>query len=62
LHDVLWEKYAIEVPVIAFANTIWIRISVQVFNTDEQYHYLAQVIKNMRKKDILSMMKSKNQA
>ena len=62
LHDVLWEKYTIEVPVIAFANTIWIRISVQVFNTDEQYHYLAEVIKKMRKKDILTMMKSKNQA
>lgn len=51
LHDVLWEKYAIEVPVIAFSKTIWIRISVQVFNTDEQYHYLAEVIKKMRKRN-----------
>ena len=38
LHDRLWEEVRVEVPVFPFADTLWVRISAQLYN--ERYHYL----------------------
>ena len=58
LHDVLLYEYGIEVPVIAFNNETWIRISVQIFNQDKQYALLAETVNTIKRKDILEMMKT----
>lgn len=37
LHDRLWDAHQIEVPVMAFAGKLWIRISVQAYNEPDDY-------------------------
>ncbi|WP_019501026.1 aminotransferase class V-fold PLP-dependent enzyme [Pseudanabaena sp. PCC 6802] len=44
LHDYLWEKHRIEVPVIDFANRVWVRISAQVYNEPSEYRLLAEAL------------------
>lgn len=46
LKRILFEKYKIEVPVFFFpvAPTQWLRISAQLYNTFEQYEYLADCL------------------
>jgi isopenicillin-N epimerase len=44
LHDYLWEKHRIEVPVIDFANRLWVRISAQVYNEPSEYRLLAEAL------------------
>ncbi len=44
LHDWLWQNYRIEVPIIAFANSVWIRISAQVYNEHDDYVALAKAL------------------
>jgi isopenicillin-N epimerase len=47
LKQILFDKYKIEVPVFLFpaAPTQWLRISAQLYNSMEQYEYLAQCLK-----------------
>lgn len=58
LHDILWNDYKIEVPVIPFAGKIWIRISIQVFNQLKEYIRLAEVVPTIKKSHIKKMLKS----
>ena len=42
LHDHLFDRYKIEVPVMAFAGTLWARISAQIYNERDDYRRLAE--------------------
>ncbi|MCS6959347.1 MAG: aminotransferase class V-fold PLP-dependent enzyme [Pseudanabaenaceae cyanobacterium SKYGB_i_bin29] len=46
LHDWLWQSHRIEVPVIAWENRLYIRISAQVYNEPRDYETLAQVLQS----------------
>ena len=40
----LFERYRIEIPVIAWSNRWWIRASCQAYNTPDQYETLAEAL------------------
>ena len=44
VHDRLWRDHRIEVPVIPFAGTLWIRVSAQIYNEMADYERLAEVV------------------
>lgn len=44
LHDYLWDRHRIEVPVIPLVGAAWIRISAQVYNEPEEYRQLAAAV------------------
>ena len=44
VHDLLWDEHRIEVPVDAFDDRLWLRISAQVYNELEDYEALAEVL------------------
>jgi isopenicillin-N epimerase len=44
LNHELWQQYRIEVPIVAHADRLWVRISAQVYNTLEQYDRLADAL------------------
>ena len=44
LHDEIWGRHRIEVPVFPFGDQCYLRISAQVYNTIDQYERLAEVI------------------
>ncbi len=44
IHNLLWERHRIEVPVIPFAGALWARISAQVYNAIEDYARLAAAV------------------
>jgi isopenicillin-N epimerase len=50
LKKVLFEKYKIEVPIFFFpsAPTQWLRISAQLYNSLEQYEYLAECLESLK--------------
>ena len=50
LHDLLFERWRIEVPVIAWpdAATRWIRVAAQAYNHEEEYAYLAAALAELR--------------
>ena len=41
VHDGLWQKYHIEVPIMALNETLWVRISAQIYNDLDDYERLA---------------------
>jgi isopenicillin-N epimerase len=41
IHAHLWDKHRVEVPVIAFADRLWVRISAQIYNELSDYRRLA---------------------
>ena len=45
LHDLLFQRYRIQVPIFAFADRLWVRISAQIFNEIADYERLAQALK-----------------
>jgi isopenicillin-N epimerase len=49
LQELLSQKFAIEVPVITWgdSSTQLLRISAQIYNTKEQYEYLAETLKSL---------------
>ena len=44
LHDRLFDRHQVEVPVIAFAGALWARISAQIFNEIADYERLADAV------------------
>jgi isopenicillin-N epimerase len=44
VHDHLWERYRIEVPVLLFEGRLWLRISAQVYNRPAEYRRLAEAL------------------
>lgn len=46
LRDRLWREYRIEVPLFALKQRLWLRISAQLYNTDEDYHALAAAMRS----------------
>lgn len=47
----LWEEYKIEVPVFGWNNEnprLWLRFSVQAYNSMEQYEYLTEAVLKIR--------------
>ncbi len=44
LHDYLWEFHRIEVPIIPFADRLWVRISAQIYNEPSEYRLLAEAL------------------
>lgn len=47
LHDHLWNEQRIEVPVMAFNERLWVRISAQVYNDISDYAALGEAIRRM---------------
>ena len=44
LHDALWQRHRIEVPVFPFEDRCWLRISAHVYNDLDQYDRLAGAV------------------
>ena len=44
LHDRLYEEFHVEVPIMDWKNTLWIRISAHVYNVPGDYSRLAEAI------------------
>jgi isopenicillin-N epimerase len=44
IHDRLWQKYHIEVPVMTIGPALWVRISAQIYNDLEDYARLAAAL------------------
>ncbi len=49
LHDLLLERYGIEVPVISWpdAGTRWVRVSAQAYNHDGEFAFLAHALREL---------------
>jgi len=45
LHDRLLERHRIEIPVFAFADRLWLRLSAQIYNEMADYERLAAALK-----------------
>jgi isopenicillin-N epimerase len=37
LGDRLWQEYRIEVPIMPFADRLWLRVSAQAYNQESEY-------------------------
>lgn len=48
LQRLLFEKYKIEIPVMQHGDKCYIRFSYQVFNTDQEIHYLINSLKEIK--------------
>jgi isopenicillin-N epimerase len=44
VHDRLWQKYHIEVPVLSLGQALWVRVSAQIYNGLEDYERLAAAL------------------
>jgi selenocysteine lyase/cysteine desulfurase len=44
VHDRLWQKYHIEVPVMSLGPALWTRVSAQIYNDLEDYEQFAAVV------------------
>ncbi len=44
-HERLWHEHRIEVPVLAFKQQLWVRISAQIYNELSDYEALARAIR-----------------
>jgi isopenicillin-N epimerase len=44
LNDRLWREHRIEVPIIAFADWLWVRVSAQIYNEIDDYRRLADAL------------------
>lgn len=44
IHDALWERWRVEVPVLEIDGRLWVRISGQVYNSLADYEVLADAV------------------
>lgn len=49
IHHRLWNEFGVEVPVLAFDARQWVRLSVQAYNTFDDYQRLGSAILQMAK-------------
>jgi len=47
LNDRLWREHRIEVPIIAFADWLWVRVSAQIYNEIGDYARLAAALRRL---------------
>ncbi|GFH14720.1 PLP-dependent transferase, partial [Haematococcus lacustris] len=45
LHDMLRQQHGIEVPVVRWEGSLWVRLSAQIYNTPHDYQRLVDVLK-----------------
>ncbi|WP_457832631.1 hypothetical protein, partial [Staphylococcus aureus] len=45
LHDLFFDKYKIEIPVMRHGNDVYLRYSIQAFNTQEDLDILYEAVK-----------------
>ena len=48
LNDRLWREHGIEVPIIPFSGSLWVRISAQIYNEMSDYRRLADALQALR--------------
>jgi isopenicillin-N epimerase len=48
LNDRLWREHGIEVPIIPFGGSLWVRISAQIYNDLGDYRRLADALQALR--------------
>ena len=53
LKEMLYEKYKIEIPVIQFENTVYLRISFQAYNGEPEIETLINALVDIQKKTSL---------
>lgn len=44
VHDALWRRHRVEVPIMPFAGRLWLRLSVQAYNDADDYDALAAAL------------------
>ena len=49
LNDRLWREHGIEVPIIPFGGSLWVRVSAQIYNEMADYRRLADALLASRK-------------
>jgi isopenicillin-N epimerase len=49
LHDVLFEKYKIQIPVMRHGDKCYIRYSIQAYNTQQDLDRLLEVLTDLKK-------------
>jgi len=47
IHDLLWRRHRIEVPIVPFAGGLWVRISAQIYNVADEYVGLAEAVEGL---------------
>ena len=47
LRAAMWRRHRIEVPVMALAGSLWLRISAAAYNDADDYEGLADALKNV---------------
>jgi selenocysteine lyase/cysteine desulfurase len=47
LHNVLWNRYKIEVPITIVNQELYVRISAQIYNEFDEYVKLASAIQEI---------------
>lgn len=48
LHDLLRERFGVEVPVACMNGVLWVRISAQLYNSLHDYQVLAEAVEQLR--------------
>lgn len=48
LNDRLWREHGIEVPIIPFGGSLWVRVSAQIYNEMADYRRLAEALLVLR--------------
>jgi isopenicillin-N epimerase len=49
LNDRLWREHGIEVPIIPFGDSLWVRVSAQIYNEMADYRRLADALLALRR-------------
>lgn len=47
LRDLLWQQHRIEVPLFTLKDRLWLRVSAQLYNTQEDYRALASAVQRL---------------
>lgn len=53
LHDLFFDKYKIEIPVMRHGNDVYLRYSIQAFNTQEDLDVLYEAVRELREEGVI---------